>query len=161
MSSAGRVAPPPPRARLHGAGQHVPGRLQDGRPGGLRRGVKIALDDFGTGFASMTELKNLPIEILKLDMTFVRGIVRDNFDKAIVESIIHLSKALNLEVVAEGIESSTIVDKLRELGCHRGQGYLISMPMAASELETLLEAGSVLESLLRSGDVDTFDASDA
>ena len=124
-------------------------------------GVKIALDDFGTGFASMTELKNLPIEILKLDMTFVRGIVRDNFDKAIVESIIHLSKALNLEVVAEGIESSTIVDKLRELGCHRGQGYLISMPMAASELETLLEAGSVLESLLRSGDVGALDASDA
>ncbi len=124
-------------------------------------GVKIALDDFGTGFASMTELKNLPIEILKLDMTFVRGIVRDNFDRAIVESIIHLSKALNLEVVAEGIESSTIVDKLRELGCHRGQGYLISMPMAASDLETLLEAGSVLESLLRSGDVGALDASDA
>lgn len=124
-------------------------------------GVAIALDDFGTGFASMTELKNLPIEILKLDMTFVRGIVADSFDKAIVESIIRLGSALNLEVVAEGVESSSIVEKLRELGCHRGQGYLISMPMAARELTTLLEAGSVLESLLRTGDGGMLDAADA
>ncbi len=124
-------------------------------------GVTIALDDFGTGFASMTELKNLPIEILKLDMTFVRGIVADSFDKAIVESIIRLGKALNLEVVAEGIESSSIVEKLRELGCYRGQGYLISMPMAPRELTTLLEAGSVLESLLRTGGTGVLDAADA
>ncbi len=124
-------------------------------------GVAIALDDFGTGFASMTELKNLPIEILKLDMTFVRGIVADSFDKAIIESIIRLGKALNLEIVAEGIESSLVVEKLRELGCHRGQGYLISLPMAAKELTTLLEAGSVLQSLLRTGTYDALNGAHA
>ena len=111
-------------------------------------GVEVALDDFGTGFASMTELKNLPVNILKLDLSFVQGITHDIYDRAIVESIIRLGSALNLKVVAEGIETIEIADKLVDLGCQRGQGYLISRPVAPQDLEKILRVGSVpLESL--------------
>jgi EAL domain-containing protein (putative c-di-GMP-specific phosphodiesterase class I) len=113
-------------------------------------GVEIALDDFGTGFASMTGLKNLPVNLLKLDMSFVRGITSDNYDRAIVESIIRLGAALNLGVIAEGIESDSIIQKLLELGCYRGQGYLISRPVPASELSEMLREGAVAASILRS-----------
>ncbi len=112
-------------------------------------GVEVALDDFGTGFASMTQLKDLPVNLLKLDMSFVRGITTDNYDRAIVESIIRLGAALNLGVIAEGIESPVIVEKLLELGCHRGQGYLISRPVPASELASMLGEGLVAEEVLR------------
>ena len=111
-------------------------------------GVEVALDDFGTGFASMTELKNLPVNILKLDLSFVQGITHDIYDRAIVESIIRLGSALSLKVVAEGIETIEIADKLVDLGCQRGQGYLISRPVAPQDLENILRVGSVpLESL--------------
>jgi EAL domain-containing protein (putative c-di-GMP-specific phosphodiesterase class I) len=113
-------------------------------------GVEIALDDFGTGFASMTGLKNLPVNLLKLDMSFVRGITTDNYDRAIVESIIRLGSALNLGVIAEGIESDSIIKKLLELGCYRGQGYLISRPVPAAELSEMLRDGAVAASILRS-----------
>jgi diguanylate cyclase (GGDEF)-like protein len=112
-------------------------------------GVEVALDDFGTGFASMTELKNLPVNMLKLDLTFVQGIVTDVYDRAIVESIILLGRALNLTVVAEGIETTEIADKLIDLGCARGQGYLISRPLPPEEHETLLREGRVPMSRLR------------
>ena len=112
-------------------------------------GVEVALDDFGTGFASMTQLKDLPVNLLKLDMSFVRGIMTDNYDQAIVESIIRLGAALNLGVIAEGIESPAIVEKLLELGCHRGQGYLISRPVPAVELTSMLSEGLVSEAVLR------------
>jgi diguanylate cyclase (GGDEF)-like protein len=112
-------------------------------------GVEVALDDFGTGFASMTELKRLPVNLLKLDTSFVQGITTDPSDRAIVEAIIRLGGALNLEIIAEGIESSATVDKLLQLGCHRGQGYLIAVPMAADELAPILRAGAVPLSLLR------------
>ncbi len=111
-------------------------------------GVEVALDDFGTGFASMSELKHLPVDLLKLDLSFVQGINDDPYDRAIVESIIRLGKALNLEVIAEGIENSQIVEKLTELGCHRGQGYLISKPISPTDLIPLLLAGAVPLSLL-------------
>jgi diguanylate cyclase (GGDEF)-like protein len=120
-------------------------------------GVEVALDDFGTGFASMTELKHLPVNILKLDMSFVKGITSDPYDRAIVESIIRLGDALDLKVVAEGIESGTIIDKLLELGCHRGQGYLISRPVAPDELIPMLRAGCVPMSQLRPTDADAFE----
>jgi diguanylate cyclase (GGDEF)-like protein len=111
-------------------------------------GVEVALDDFGTGFASMTELKNLPVNVLKLDLSFVQGITHDIYDRAIVDSIIRLGSALSLKVVAEGIETIEIADKLVDLGCQRGQGYLISRPVPALELEKILRVGSVpLESL--------------
>ncbi len=112
-------------------------------------GVEVALDDFGTGFASMTELKYLPVDLLKLDMSFVEGITTDDYDRAIVESIIRLGQALHLSVTAEGIECTEIVEKLLELGCDRGQGYLISRPIGSEELRPMLKAGGVPMSLLR------------
>ena len=112
-------------------------------------GVEIALDDFGTGYSSMTELKRLPVNLLKLDTSFVQGISSDKRDRAIVEAIIRLGKALDLEVVAEGIETSATIDKLLELGCHRGQGYLLSMPIAPEELTSLMEAGGISLPALR------------
>jgi diguanylate cyclase (GGDEF)-like protein len=112
-------------------------------------GVDIALDDFGTGYSSMTELKRLPVNLLKLDTSFVQGISTDKRDRAIVEAIIRLGKALDLEVVAEGIETSATIDKLLELGCHRGQGYLLSMPIAPEELTPLMEAGGISLPALR------------
>jgi EAL domain-containing protein (putative c-di-GMP-specific phosphodiesterase class I) len=104
-------------------------------------GVEVAIDDFGTGYASFTELKHLPVNFLKLDQTFVQGIDDDPSDKAIVEAIIQLGRALDLGVIAEGIETSATIDKLLELGCHRGQGYLMSVPMSAEELAPVLRAG--------------------
>ncbi|MGH3732163.1 MAG: putative bifunctional diguanylate cyclase/phosphodiesterase [Acidimicrobiales bacterium] len=112
-------------------------------------GVEVAIDDFGTGFASMTELKHLPADILKLDMSFVGGITTDAYDRAIVESIIRLGQVLNLGVTAEGIERVDTIEELLRLGCHRGQGYLISRPVAPNDLHQLLDAGKVPASLLR------------
>ena len=112
-------------------------------------GVEVAIDDFGTGFASMTELKHLPVDLLKLDMSFVEGITSDAYDRAIVESIIRLGQVLNLGVTAEGIERVDIIEELLRLGCHRGQGYLISRPVAPENLRELLTAGKVPASLLR------------
>jgi diguanylate cyclase (GGDEF)-like protein len=114
-------------------------------------GVEIAIDDFGTGYASFTELKHLPVNFLKLDQTFVQGINDDPSDKAIVEAIIQLGRALDLGVIAEGIETSATIDKLLELGCHRGQGYLMSVPMSAEELAPVLRAGAVPVSVFRPG----------
>ncbi len=106
-------------------------------------GVEVAIDDFGTGYASFTELKHLPVNFLKLDQTFVQGIDTDPSDKAIVEAIIQLGRALDLGVIAEGIECGTTIDKLLELGCHRGQGYLMSVPMSPEELAPVLRAGAI------------------
>ena len=112
-------------------------------------GVDIALDDFGTGYSSMTELKRLPVNLLKLDTSFVQGITTDARDRAIVEAIIRLGRALDLEVVAEGIENGATIEKLLELGCHRGQGYLLSMPIAPEELAPMLERGGISLPALR------------
>jgi diguanylate cyclase (GGDEF)-like protein len=114
-------------------------------------GVEVAIDDFGTGYASFTELKHLPVNFLKLDQTFVQGIETDPSDKAIVEAIIHLGRALDLGVIAEGIECSSTIDKLLELGCDRGQGYLMSVPMSPEELVPVLRAGYVPLSGFRPG----------
>jgi len=90
----------------------------------------------------------LPVDLLKLDMSFVEGITSDPYDRAIVESIIRLGHALNLGVTAEGIEHSEIIDELLVLGCQRGQGYLISRPVGPDELKSMLSAGRVPLSLL-------------
>ena len=114
-------------------------------------GVEVAIDDFGTGYASFSELKHLPVNFLKLDQTFVAGIDSDASDKAIVEAIIQLGRALDLGVIAEGIESFETIDKLLELGCHRGQGYLMSVPMSADDLSPVLRSGAVPLAALRAG----------
>ncbi|MEO5973566.1 MAG: bifunctional diguanylate cyclase/phosphodiesterase [Sphingomicrobium sp.] len=105
------------------------------------RGIKLALDDFGTGFASLTHLKRFPIEILKIDRSFIRDLQIDAEDGAIVDALIGLGKALKIEVVAEGVETSAQRDFLHALGCAVGQGYLFGAAAPATEVPGMLSNG--------------------
>jgi EAL domain-containing protein (putative c-di-GMP-specific phosphodiesterase class I) len=93
-------------------------------------GVKIAIDDFGTGFSSLSYLRELPVDILKLDKSFVDTMTSSKEQYAIMTAILQLARALDLEVVAEGIETIEELTVLAGLGCGFGQGYLLSRPMS-------------------------------
>lgn len=97
-------------------------------------GVKIAIDDFGTGYSSLAYLKHFPIHALKIDRSFVTDIERDQSDAAIAAAVVALGKALDLEVVGEGVESEGQLGFLQGQGCHRIQGYLLGKPRLAEEL---------------------------
>lgn len=99
-----------------------------------RLGVDFALDDFGTGYSSLAYLKRLPAQILKIDQTFVRDMLEDKDDLAIIRGIIGLAKAFNRRVIAEGVETIAHGQKLLSLGCYMAQGYGIARPMAAQEI---------------------------
>jgi EAL domain-containing protein (putative c-di-GMP-specific phosphodiesterase class I) len=103
-----------------------------------RLGLRLALDDFGTGYSSLAYLQKLPIDVLKIDRAFIRGLGRDRNDAEIVQLILTLSRLLGLDTVAEGVESLTQVAVLRNLGCHLGQGFYFSIPLPAGEAERLL-----------------------
>jgi diguanylate cyclase (GGDEF)-like protein len=94
-------------------------------------GVRIGVDDFGTGFSSLTYLKRFPVDVLKIDRSFVAGLCRDHEDRAIVASVIDLAHAFGLTTTAEGVETAEQLDQLRALGCEQGQGYLWSRPLPA------------------------------
>jgi diguanylate cyclase (GGDEF)-like protein len=98
-------------------------------------GVRIAFDDFGTGYASLTYLKNFPLDRLKIDRSFVRELRVGSDDAAIVGSTITLAKLLGLSVVAEGIEDRATADLLEKMGCEEGQGYHFGRPVPAAEFE--------------------------
>lgn len=100
-------------------------------------GVEVAVDDFGTGFSSLARLKDLPVDTLKIDRSFVSGIVSSATDREIVRTIIWLSRGLGLDVVAEGVEQSEQVELLLELGCRRAQGWLWSPAVRAAEVPRL------------------------
>jgi diguanylate cyclase (GGDEF)-like protein len=103
-------------------------------------GVTIAIDDFGTGYSSLSLLKTLPIDILKVDQSFVRDLSEEPGETAIVSAIISMARALALRVVAEGVENETQLDLLKTLGCDEYQGYLFCEPLPADELmQRLLE----------------------
>jgi diguanylate cyclase len=101
-------------------------------------GVQIAIDDFGTGYSALTYLKSLPVDMLKIDTTFVRELGTNAGDLAIVRSIMSLAKAFGLDVVAEGVETAAAARALLELGCYRAQGFLLSRPLDSAAMETLL-----------------------
>jgi diguanylate cyclase (GGDEF)-like protein/PAS domain S-box-containing protein len=103
-------------------------------------GVGISVDDFGTGYSSLSYVKHLAADVLKIDQDFVHGIDTDIRDRAIVKMILSLAETLELDVVAEGIETSAQLEHLRELGCGWGQGYFFAHPQAAEDFARLLEA---------------------
>jgi PAS domain S-box-containing protein len=98
-------------------------------------GVRMSIDDFGTGFSSLASLKALPLDELKIDQSFVQAMATDASARAIVRAIIDLADALKLRVVAEGVEDRATWDVLAGLGCEVAQGYFLSRPIAAAELE--------------------------
>ncbi|MEZ4330444.1 MAG: EAL domain-containing protein [Myxococcota bacterium] len=102
-------------------------------------GVRIALDDFGTGYSSLSYLRRLPIDVLKIDMAFVRGIVRSREDAALTQAIIAMAGALGLEVVAEGVETVEQRALLRDWGCQEMQGFLVSPAVPAPDAERWLD----------------------
>jgi EAL domain-containing protein (putative c-di-GMP-specific phosphodiesterase class I) len=93
-----------------------------------REGVLIALDDFGTGYASLSHLKQFPVDIIKIDRSFIAGLHSDPDDGAIVAAVINLARSLNIRVVAEGIETEAQHNTLLALGCDFGQGFLYGHP---------------------------------
>jgi diguanylate cyclase (GGDEF)-like protein/PAS domain S-box-containing protein len=103
-------------------------------------GIQLALDDFGTGYSSLSYLKRLPLDVLKIDRSFVNGIGAGAEDQAIVKAIISLAKSLNLAITAEGIEIESQAALLRGWACDLGQGYHFSRPVTSTNLSSLLEA---------------------
>jgi diguanylate cyclase (GGDEF)-like protein/PAS domain S-box-containing protein len=102
-------------------------------------GVRLSIDDFGTGYSSLSYLKQFPIDRIKIDQSFVRGIPGDQNDEAIVQAIVVLARALGLATIGEGVESASQVDFLRVVGCNEMQGYHFSRPARAQDIEVFLE----------------------
>jgi diguanylate cyclase (GGDEF)-like protein/PAS domain S-box-containing protein len=105
-------------------------------------GVELAIDDFGTGYSSLSYLKNFPIDILKLDKSFVDDIGDATANGALAESIVMLAKKLNLQTIAEGIEDQGQLDALRSFGCQFGQGFYLAEPLTSREVDDVLSGDS-------------------
>ncbi|GAA0921634.1 putative bifunctional diguanylate cyclase/phosphodiesterase [Nonomuraea longicatena] len=101
-------------------------------------GVRLAIDDFGTGYASLAFLRQLPVDMIKIDPSFVEGLGRDDTLTLLTRTIVRLGHDLGLIVVAEGIERPEQLEQLREMGCTRGQGFLVARPMAAKGVDSLM-----------------------
>lgn len=104
------------------------------------RAVKVSIDDFGTGYSSLNAFKRLPIDVLKIDRSFVCDLAEKPFDAAFVKTIIDLAHLLKVKIVAEGVETKEQLQILRELGCDEWQGYLFSKPVPADEFASLLRS---------------------
>jgi diguanylate cyclase (GGDEF)-like protein/PAS domain S-box-containing protein len=104
-------------------------------------GVHLAMDDFGTGYSSLSYLKHFPIDVLKIDRSFVKELGHSRQDSAMVRTVIQLAKALDLQVTGEGVETSEQAAQLRAMECERVQGYLFSHPLPPAEVDELLRSG--------------------
>ena len=102
-------------------------------------GITVSVDDFGTGFSSLSHLKRLPVDEIKIDRSFVSSMLEDADDAAIVRSVVELAKGLALSCVAEGVEDEATYQALRRLGCDTAQGYLVAAPMPVGELTAWLD----------------------
>jgi EAL domain-containing protein (putative c-di-GMP-specific phosphodiesterase class I) len=119
---------------LHGDREHLVDQLE-----GLKTlGVRIAVDDFGTGYSSLSHLRHLPLDILKIDRSFVDGIDHDPGKAKLVRGIVNLADSLLLDVVAEGIEHPEQAEQLREMRLALGQGFLFHPPLPAAGVESAL-----------------------
>lgn len=104
-------------------------------------GVQIAIDNFGTGYSVLSQLKSLPVDMLKIDKSFVRELGSNPGDMAIVRAIVALANAFELELIAAGVETQEAAEALLELGCYRAQGYLLSRPLGSEAMKSLLTEG--------------------
>jgi diguanylate cyclase len=95
------------------------------------------VDDFGTGYSSLAYLRQFPLDILKIDRAFVRNIATNETDRAVIKALIELAHALNLSVVAEGVETEDQIYWLKDLGCDVLQGYHLGRPVPAKDMESL------------------------
>jgi diguanylate cyclase (GGDEF)-like protein/PAS domain S-box-containing protein len=127
------------------------GMMEDdeGRLGALRAlGVHLSLDDFGTGYSSLSSLSRFPIEILKIDQTFIALLGAEGEENALVRSVVQLGSAMRMRTVAEGIERPEQLARVRALGCTHGQGFLLARPMDAISATRLATSGDLLDDLL-------------
>ncbi len=106
-----------------------------------RSGVRVAIDDFGTGYSSLSRLAELPVDMLKIDRSFVGQLTSSGTGRTVAETIIALGKAFNMTTLAEGVETREQFDMLEHLGCDQSQGYLHSRPQSAADIEPLLKSG--------------------
>lgn len=109
-------------------------------------GIRVSLDDFGTGYSSLTIFRQLPVDILKIDQSFVRDMLTDQSDENIVESVISMARAFERHVIAEGVETAAHAARLIELGCLFGQGYGIAKPMPADQVLNWLSDSMTVQS---------------
>lgn len=107
------------------------------------RGVRVAIDDFGTGYSSLSYLRQVPIDVVKIDKSFIDTMSSSSQQRALVDGIVRLAHTLGLEVVAEGIERPVDRDLLVDIGCPLGQGYLYSGPLSDSGVLDWLSAEQV------------------
>jgi len=119
--------------RDNGRATHTLSALKD-------MGIRLALDDFGTGYFSLRDLKHLPLDFLKIDSSFIRGMRGDDRDQAIVDSVVRMSHRLGFRVIAEGVETEWEARQLSEMGCDEAQGYYFRRPMPEDEFACLVTA---------------------
>jgi EAL domain-containing protein (putative c-di-GMP-specific phosphodiesterase class I) len=114
-------------------------------------GVRLAIDDFGVGYSSLAQIKNFPIDTLKVDRSFIRDLPDNSEDCAITQAIIAMAKTLSLTVVAEGVETQAQEDFLRGIACDETQGFYFSRPVASDQFAALLRSNAAATASLDAG----------